>query len=160
MKLKKFNEYIKEDTSSVYDIEKPFMGDGDNLSTQDDESQDGMHDSGDSEGTEFEKPLYSEEGEAIDAKGEISKIDMMILQKIASGEIDVAAIAQEILSSMEGGIEGEEHEDDESEHEEHEEHEHGDDNYGFKHEEDEEGKFYPQLSLEESLKFKNFKRRK
>jgi len=158
MKLKKFNQYIKEDYSNVYDIENPVMGDGDNLSTPEDES----------DMSKIELELISDESSEIghseegglDIKMELSKLDKETLQKIAMGEIDAAAIAKEILDSCD---DDECVEDDETE-------DHGDleDELGMGREElgmgrEELGMGREDMSmmgLSEMLNFKNFKKRK
>ena len=160
MKLKKFNQYIKEDYSNVYDIENPVMGDGDDLSTPEDES--------DMPKMELElisdetsEIRHSEEG-GLNIKMEFSKLDKETLQKIAMGEIDAGAIAKEILDSCDDDDE-ECIEDDETE-------VHGDleDELGMGGEElgmgSEElgmgGEDISMMGLSEMLNFKNFKKRK
>ncbi len=159
MKLKRFNEYVNEDYSSEYNIETPPTGDGDDLTTQDDESAEmGEH------GVVGHEEDAHDGAEVIgmDVKGELSKLGMEILQKIALGEIDAATLAQEILDGGEFE-DSDDMEDGDGDYEEDGEDEYGEDEYGDEESEmsHEEGdKFFPSMSLEESLKFKNFKKRK
>ncbi len=147
MKLKKFNEYIKEDTSSAYDIEKPFTTDGDNMQTQEDESQEG----GMPEIEEIEggAPMMGdEEGEEINMEEELAKLPKAILMKIASGSDECVLVAKALC-----GIECDDEDMDDMGHEDMD-----DDDMDDMDVEDMDD--MPKLSLEESLKFKNFRKRK
>jgi hypothetical protein len=85
MKIKKFNQYIKEDTSNVYDIERPFIGDADNLSTQDDES------------IKEEELSVSDDDAEMEIISALSNLDKSVLQAIVSGKINIKDIAQTLL---------------------------------------------------------------
>ncbi len=154
MQLKKFNQYIKEDYSSEYNIEDRPVSDGDDLTTQDDESKE----------LPSEVELDGEiEGEAdgeveIDIIGELSKLDSSILQKIAMGEIDAVSLAKEIL---ENGIDNEETTDLEDDlADELEDSEDSDDDNDFEEDMDDDTEHKMPFSLGESMTFKNFKKRK
>lgn len=156
MKLKKFDQYIKEDYSSEYDIESAPKNDGDDLTTQDDESGAGEEGNldidielkGDGEDEE------EFEGSSDSIKSELSKLGVEVLKKIASGEINIEEIASEILVA---GLENDSDdtgydEDDVIGDDEEFEGGYGDDDFG-----DDD---FENLSLEESLKFSNFRKRK
>jgi hypothetical protein len=138
MIIKKFNTFVKEDYSSEYEIEKPFLGDGDDLTTQEDES---------TMGDDLENLLddnfsdTEEEGE-FNIESFLSKLPKEALEQIANGDLNVKDIACNILNT-EGECCKDEDEDESYE----------DESY------DEEPIFTDIESLSESLKFKNFRKR-
>jgi hypothetical protein len=141
MIIKKFNTFVKEDYSSEYEIEKPFLGDGDDLTTQEDEST--MTDFGvDLENLLDDNFSDTEEEGEFNIETFLSKLPKEALEQIANGDLNVKDIACNILNT-----EGECCKDEYEEEEESCEYE-------------EEPKFMDIESLSESLKFKNFKRRK
>lgn len=145
MKLKKFNEYIKEDTSSAYDIEKPFTTDGDNMQTQEDESQESeMSEIGEIEG---DVPMIIGDEEEINMEEELAKLPKSILMKIAMGSDECVLVAKALC-----GIDCE---DDDME-----DMEDMEDMGDMGDMGDMEVDDMDDFSLEESLKFKNFKKRK
>jgi hypothetical protein len=136
MIIKKFNTFVKEDYSSEYEIEKPFLGDGDDLTTQEDES---------TMGDDLENLLddnfsdTEEEGE-FNIESFLSKLPKEALEQIANGDLNAKDIACNILNT-----EGECCKDEDESYE--------DESY------DEEPIFTDIESLSESLKFKNFRKR-
>ena len=136
MIIKKFNTFVKEDYSSEYEIEKPFLVDGDDLTTQEDEStmSDDLENLLDDNFSDTE-----EEGE-FNIETFLSKLPKEALEQIANGDLNVKDVACNILNT-----EGEccKDEDESCEDESYEE----------------EPIFTDIESLSESLKFKNFKRK-
>lgn len=93
MIIKSFKNFVNEDYSSEFDIESGFEGDGDDLSTIEDES------------TEDETSFGEEElegSESGDVESFISELPKDILAKLASGNIDIVALACKYLD---GGCE-------------------------------------------------------
>ena len=153
MKLKKFNEYIKENYENLLpadnDIEHSAKGE-DLEGTE----EDSIEDSDDMDGIEIEDNCVDGNcEEEIDVKGELSKLDRETLRKIASEEIDICALAKEILETDEDfdDEDGDYDEDDFGGEEDYDDYE--DEDFG----DNEENVRDFQL---ENVNFKNFKKRK
>ena len=97
MVIKSFKNFVNEDYSTGFDIETGFEGDGDDLTTIEDESTE--------DETSFGGGLEDSESGSGDVETFISELPKDILSKLASGNIDIVALACKYLD---GGCEDEE----------------------------------------------------
>ncbi len=96
MVIKSFKNFVNEDYSTGFDIESGFEGDGDDLTTIEDESTE--------DETSFGGGLEDSETDSGDVESFISELPKDILAKLASGNIDIVALACKYLD---GGCEDE-----------------------------------------------------